>query len=232
MAGHRLFRKKRPERQGGGVAQYVRKQQEYVELCLGQTMTQLRTWRSRLEGRWIWMWWWVTAVVCLVRKPPFSDYQKKKPHIHMSWSLWEAWTTPVSAERQRSRTQQSRRFLECVNNRSLTQGTEDPAHSSALLGLILANKDDQVGKEKVWGSEQSSVCLKHKPAKTSQFQGSDHLLEVRCVFKSFPGSGPLLAINTYPGKTKKKTPTSQIGYNASKEQIVSWVLHIHYCALT
>jgi len=33
--GYRLFRKDRPTRQGGGVALYVREQQEFIDLCLG-----------------------------------------------------------------------------------------------------------------------------------------------------------------------------------------------------
>lgn len=60
------------------------------------------------------------------------------------------------------------------------------------------------------------VCLEHKPAKNSKFQGSDHLLKVRCMLKSFPGSEPSLATNIYTGKK-----SCQIGCNASREQIES-----------
>lgn len=60
------------------------------------------------------------------------------------------------------------------------------------------------------------VCLEHKPAKNSKFQGSDHLLKVRCMLKSFPGSEPSLTTNIYTGKK-----SCQIGYNASREQIES-----------
>jgi len=35
MNGHRLFRKDRPTRRGGGVALYVKEQLECIEICLG-----------------------------------------------------------------------------------------------------------------------------------------------------------------------------------------------------
>lgn len=44
MAGIRLCGKDRLRRWGGGVAQYVRKQQDCEELCLGQTGSQWELW--------------------------------------------------------------------------------------------------------------------------------------------------------------------------------------------
>lgn len=163
MAAHRLFRKDMPGRQGEGVAQYVRKQQDCMELCLEQTTSQLRGQDYRADeyrrcggGYLLWSVWSRSSHFQTTgrRNLTFTcpgPYEKLEPPQYLLKSN--------TAEHK-----QLRRFLECINNSSLIQGTEDPTHRSALLDLILANKEDQVRKENVWDSEQQSVCLKHKPA--------------------------------------------------------------------
>lgn len=146
------------------------------------------------------MWWWVFAGVCLVKKRHFQT--ASHPHalvlVRGSNLPWMGWKA----------TQQDTR--------------------AALLELILTARRIMSGKRRL-GAANSEVfvCLEHKPAKNSKLRGSDHLLKVRCVLKSFSGSEPLLAINIYTGKKSR-----QIGYNASREQIESWTLHMRFCALT
>jgi len=50
MDGYRLFRKDRPKKQGGGVALYVRKQLECIELCPGAD-EQVESLRVRIKAQ-------------------------------------------------------------------------------------------------------------------------------------------------------------------------------------
>lgn len=205
IAGCRLFGKARLGSWGGRVTRYVGKQQERTEMR-----------------------WWAFAVVCLVKQPPFSDYWKKEPPVHTPWSLQDAWTSPVLAERQHSSTQAAREVSGARRQQPPDTGTEDPRRRSLCWTWSLLARRIGSGKRRFEAaSGEAFAYFKHKPAKNSKFQGSNHLLKVRCMLKSFPGSGPLLAISIYAG-----TNPCQIGYNASKEQTASWTLHIHYCALT
>lgn len=136
IAGYRLFRKARLGSWGGRVTQYVRKQQERME-----------------------MWRWAFAVVCLVKKQPFSGYWKDDPPVHMPWSLQEAWTSPVWAKRQHSSTQAAREVSGARPQQPPDTGDWGPNAEKTLLDLVLASQEDRVRKEKVWGSERRSVCL-------------------------------------------------------------------------
>lgn len=81
------------------------------------------------------------------------------------------------------------------------QGTEDPTRRRLCWTWSLRARRIGSGKRRFEAaSGEVFVYFKHKPAKNSKFQGSNHLLKVRCMLKSFPGSGPLLAISIYTGK--------------------------------
>lgn len=93
------------------------------------------------------------------------------------------------------------RFLERVPNSPPIQGTEDPTRRRLCWTWSLRARRIGSGKRRFEAaSGEVFVYFKHKPAKNSKFQGSNHLLKVRCMLKSFPGSGPLLAISIYTGK--------------------------------
>ena len=51
MDGYRLFRKDRPTRRGGGVALYLREQQECIELDLGANEEQVESLWVRIKGQ-------------------------------------------------------------------------------------------------------------------------------------------------------------------------------------
>lgn len=147
------------------------------------------------------MWRSVLTMVCLVKKNPFSDYWKKEGHIHMPWSLWQAWASPVSAERQHSRTQAIQKVAG-VHQQQLpeTRGWV-PNREMLCWACSLQTRKIRSGKRRFGAANSEvSVYFKHKPAKNSKFQTTNHLLKVRCMLKSFPGPGPLLAIKIYTGE--------------------------------
>ena len=51
MDGYRIFRKDRPTRRGGGVALYVKKQLEGIELCLGAEEEGVESLWVRIKGQ-------------------------------------------------------------------------------------------------------------------------------------------------------------------------------------
>ncbi|GAB0191019.1 hypothetical protein GRJ2_001567200 [Grus japonensis] len=146
MEGYRLFRKDRQGRQGGSVTLYINDQLECMELHLGMDEEPTKSLWVRIKGS--------TgagdiiAGVCY-RPPDQGDRADEAlyrqigaascsqalvlmedfSHLNICWR-------DNAVERK-----QSRKFLECVDDKFLLQVIEEPMRRGAMLDLVLTNKE-------------------------------------------------------------------------------------------
>jgi len=146
MDGYRIFRKDRPTRRGGGVALYVKKQLEGIELCLGAEEEGVESLWVRIKGQ---------AhkgdiTVGVYYRPPDQEeevdevFYRQLQAVSQSQALvfMGDFNHPdISWEDHRASQAQSRRFLQSIKN-FLMQVVEEQTRKSTLLDLVLTNKRD------------------------------------------------------------------------------------------
>ncbi|GAB0176173.1 calcium-independent phospholipase A2-gamma [Grus japonensis] len=157
MEWHRLFRKDRQGRRGGGVALYVNDQLECMELHLGMDEEPTESLWVRIKGRagagd-------IIAGVCY-RPPDQGDRadealyrQTGAASCSQALVLMGDFNHPDICWRDNAAEhKQSRKFLECVDDNFLLQVIEELMRRGAMLDLILTNKEGLVGDVKLKGS--------------------------------------------------------------------------------
>jgi len=157
MAGHRLFRKDRQGRRGGGVALYVKEQLECMELCLEMDEEPMESLWVKIKGRAGTS--GITVGVCY--RPPDQDKgadevlyrQIGEASRSKALVLMGEFNHPDICWRDNTAGhRQARRFLECVADNFLLQVIEKPMRTGAMLELVLTNKEGLVGNVKLKGS--------------------------------------------------------------------------------
>ncbi|PKU45859.1 rna-directed dna polymerase from mobile element jockey-like [Limosa lapponica baueri] len=152
--GYQLFRRGRQGRRGGGVALYVRDRFECLEVNNGNDSVQC-LW-VRLKGKAN----KADIMVGVYYRPPNQDVEVDETFYQQLEQLLQSLALVLvgdfnfpdicwkynTAERE-----QSRRFLECVEDNFLTQLVSEPTRESALLDLLLVNREGFVGDVKVQG---------------------------------------------------------------------------------
>lgn len=151
MDGYELFRRDRLGKRGGRVAQYFRECLDCLELSNGNDRTEC-VW-VRISGK--------ANKACVMvgvsSRPP--NQAKEADHIFYkqvgeslalvlagSFNLTNACWKYYKVERK-----QCRRFLECVEDKFLTQLVREPAGDGIRLGLLLVNREGLVGDVKIGG---------------------------------------------------------------------------------
>ncbi|GAB0177964.1 hypothetical protein GRJ2_000261700 [Grus japonensis] len=157
MEGHRLLRKDRQGRQGGGIALYVDDQLECTELHLGMDEEPSESLRVRIKGR-------AGAgdiIVGVCYRPPDQGdradealYRQIGAASHsQALVLMGDFNHPDICWRDNAaERKQSRKFLERADDNFLLPVTEKPTRRGAMLDLILTNKEGLVGDVKLKGS--------------------------------------------------------------------------------
>ncbi|GAB0191017.1 mitochondrial enolase superfamily member 1 [Grus japonensis] len=149
MEGYRLFRKDRQGRQGGSVTLYINDQLECMELHLGMDKEPTKSLWVRIKGS--------TgagdiiAGVCY-RPPDQGDRADEALYRQIGAAscsqalvLMEDFSHPDICWRDNTvERKQSRKFLECVDDKFLLQVIEEPTRRGAMLDLVLANKERPV----------------------------------------------------------------------------------------
>ncbi|GAB0202872.1 hypothetical protein GRJ2_002752800 [Grus japonensis] len=157
MEGYRFFRKDRQGRQGGDVTLYVNDQLECMGVHLGmdEEPTEslwVRITRSAGAGD--------TIAGVYYRPPDQGDradealYRQIGAASHsQALVLMGDFNHPDICWRDNAAGhKQSRKFLECVDDKFLLQVTEEPTRRGAMLDLIVTNKEGLVGDVKLKGS--------------------------------------------------------------------------------
>ncbi|GAB0176868.1 hypothetical protein GRJ2_000152000 [Grus japonensis] len=143
------------ERQGyGGVALYVREQLECMELCLGMDDELTESLRVRIKEQ--------TGmgdiVVGICYRPPDQEEQvdealyrqAEAPSRSQALVLIGDLNHPdICRKDNTARDKQYRVFLESTDDKFLIQVIEEPTMRSAVLYLILTNKEGLLGDVKV-----------------------------------------------------------------------------------
>ncbi|PKU26822.1 adaptin ear-binding coat-associated protein 1 [Limosa lapponica baueri] len=158
LDGYKLFRRDRQGRKGGGVALHARECYECLELNDGD---------NRVESLWVRIRGRVNKADIMVGvcyRPPNQDLEVDKIFYkqlgEISKSLALAFVgdfnlLDISWEHNTAEREQSRRFLECVEDIFLTQLVREPTREGALLDLLFVNREVLVGNVRVGG------CLGH-----------------------------------------------------------------------
>ncbi|GAB0210150.1 hypothetical protein GRJ2_003480800 [Grus japonensis] len=157
MEGHRLFRKDRQGRRGGGITLYINDQLECMELHLGMDEEPTKSLWVRIKGR-------AGAgdiIVGVCYRPPDQGDRADEALYRQIGAASRSQALVLmgdfnhpdicwrdnAAERK-----QSRKFLECVDDNFLLQVIEEPMRRGAMLDLVLTNKEGLVGDVKLKGS--------------------------------------------------------------------------------
>ncbi|PKU39374.1 rna-directed dna polymerase from mobile element jockey-like [Limosa lapponica baueri] len=157
MEGYRLFRKDRQGRRGGDVSLYVNDQLGCMKLCLGmdeeptESLWARIKWRAGTDD--------ITAGVCY--KPHNQEYrvdealyrQIRATSCSQALVLMGDFNYPSICWRDNTAGhKQSRRFLECIDDKFILKVTEKTMKRGAMLDLVLTNKEKLVGNVKFKGS--------------------------------------------------------------------------------
>ena len=154
MERYRLLRKERMGRQGWRVALCVREQLEDMALCLGMDREPMEILRVRIKE--------ITGkggvIVDVCDRPPDQEeevYVVLNGHVGAA-SHWQAlvlmgdFNHPNTCSKDNTTGyKHSRRSVECIDDKFLTQVIEEPTRRGALLDLFLTNKEGLVGDVKV-----------------------------------------------------------------------------------
>ncbi|PKU45732.1 mitochondrial fission process protein 1 [Limosa lapponica baueri] len=149
--GYQLFRRDRQGRRAGGVTLYVRDRFECLEVNNGNDSVEC-LW-VRLKGKAN----KADIMVGVYYRSPNQDVEVDKTFFQQLEELSQSLTLVLvgdfnfpdicwkynTAERE-----QSWRFLECVEDNFLTQLLSEPTRESALLDLLLVNREGLVGDER------------------------------------------------------------------------------------
>ncbi|PKU42878.1 adaptin ear-binding coat-associated protein 1 [Limosa lapponica baueri] len=152
IKGYKLFRRDRQERRGGGVAVCVSGCYESSEIKYSD---------NRVESVWI----RIRAnkgdiAVGVCYRPPNQSSEVDEAFYKQLGEISQSFATvlvgdfnlpDICWEYNMADREQSRRFLECVEDNFLMQLVSEPTRESALLGLILVNRKELVGEVKVGG---------------------------------------------------------------------------------
>ncbi|PKU49676.1 mitochondrial fission process protein 1 [Limosa lapponica baueri] len=152
--GYQLFRRDRQGRRGGGVALYVRDRLECLEVNNGNGSVEC-LW-VRLKGKAN----KADIMVGVYYRPPNQDIEVNETFYQQLEKLLQSLPLVLvgdfkfpdvcwkynTAERE-----QSLMFLECVEDNFLTQLVSEPTRESALLDLLLVNREGLVRDVKVQG---------------------------------------------------------------------------------
>ncbi|PKU31484.1 adaptin ear-binding coat-associated protein 1 [Limosa lapponica baueri] len=152
--GYQLFRRDRHGRRGGGVALYVRDRFDCLELNnVNDSVEHLWV---RIKGKAS----KADTIVGVCYRSPNQDlvideiFYKQLAEISRSLALvlvGDFNFPDVCWKHNTAEREQSRRFLECVEDNFLTQLVREPTRESALLDLLLVNREGLVGDVKVGG---------------------------------------------------------------------------------
>jgi len=154
MDGYRLFRKDRPTRRGGGVALYVREQQECIELCLGADEKRVESLWFRIKGQSH----MGDDIVGVYYRPPDQEEEVDEAFYRQLQAASQSQALvlmgdfnhpDINWEDHTTRQVQSRRFLQSIDDNFLNQVVEEPTRKGALLDRVLTNKEGMVEDVKV-----------------------------------------------------------------------------------
>ncbi|PKU32319.1 adaptin ear-binding coat-associated protein 1 [Limosa lapponica baueri] len=168
MDGYKLFRRDRQGRRGEGVALYVRESYECRELIEGNSRVEC-LW-VRIRGRAS----KTDIVVGVCYRPPNQDlevddiFYKQLGEVSRSLALLLVgdFNLPdINWAHNTAEREQSRRFLECVEDNFLTQLVRELTREGALLDLLFVNREGLVGDVMVEG------CLGHSDHEMIEFSG-------------------------------------------------------------
>ncbi|PKU42731.1 adaptin ear-binding coat-associated protein 1 [Limosa lapponica baueri] len=152
--GYQLFRRGRQGRRGGGVALYVRDIFECLELTNGN---------DRVECLWVKIKGKANKADIMVGvyyRPPNQDVEINEIFYHQLAKLSQSLALvlmgdlnfpDISWEYNMAEREQSRRFLEWVEDNFFTQMVSEPTRESALLDLLLVNREELVEEAEVGG---------------------------------------------------------------------------------
>jgi len=154
MDGHKLFRRDRRGKRGGGVALYVRD-------CFD--CTELDAYDDKVECLWVKMRGKVNKAGILLGvcyRPPNQDeeadkvFYKRLAEVSQTLALvlMRDFNLPdICWKDNTTERKQSRRFLECVGDNFLTQLVSEPTRGGASLDLLFTNSEGLVGDVVVRG---------------------------------------------------------------------------------
>ncbi|GAB0209691.1 hypothetical protein GRJ2_003434800 [Grus japonensis] len=157
MEGHRLFRKDRQGRRGGGITLYVNDQLECMELHLGMEEELTESFWVRIKGRAG----TGDTIVGVCYRPPDQEDQvdedlcrqiQSESHSQALVLIGDFNHPDICWRDNAAGHKQYRRFLECVDDNFLLQVIEEPTRRGAMLDLVLTNKEGLAGDVKLKGS--------------------------------------------------------------------------------
>jgi len=149
-------RKDRPTRRGGGVALYVREQQECIEICLGTDEEGVESLWVRIKGQPD----MGDVIVGVHYRPPDQEEEVEEAFYKQLQAASQSQALvlvgdlnypDISWEDHTARQVQSRRFLQSIDDNFLMQVVEEPTKKGAVLDLVLTNKEGLVEDVKVGG---------------------------------------------------------------------------------
>ncbi|PKU39622.1 adaptin ear-binding coat-associated protein 1 [Limosa lapponica baueri] len=152
--GYQLFRRDRQGRRAGGVALYVRDIFECLEL--NNVNDSVECLWVRIKGKAN----KADIMVGVYYRPPNQDVEIDEIFYQQLAELSQSLTLvlvgdfnfpDISWEYNMAEREQPRRFLEYVDDNFLMQVVSGPTRESALLDLLLVNRDELVGEVKVGG---------------------------------------------------------------------------------
>ncbi|PKU31477.1 dtw domain-containing protein 2 [Limosa lapponica baueri] len=145
----------------GGVALYMREQLDCMKLCLGMDEELIENLWVRIKGRTS-----KDIIIALVCYRPLNQvnealYRQIGEASHLQdLILMGDFNHPNTCWRDsKAGHKQSRRFLECIDDKFLLKVTVEPRRKGSLLHLILTNKEGLIGGVKIRGSLR---CSDHK----------------------------------------------------------------------
>ncbi|PKU47773.1 nipped-b-like protein [Limosa lapponica baueri] len=204
--GYKLFRRDRQERRGGGVAAYVSECYESSEIKYSDNRVESVWIRIRANKGYI-------AVGVCYRPPNQSSevdeaFYKQLGEILKSFAivLVGDFNLPdICWEYNTADREQFRRFLECVEDNFLMQLISELTRESALLDLLLVNREELVGEVEVGGR------LGHSDHEMIEFSilGETRRKAVRIVFQN-KSSRTVITITVEEVATVQTIPSEMI----------------------
>ncbi|PKU36680.1 adaptin ear-binding coat-associated protein 1 [Limosa lapponica baueri] len=152
--GYQLFRRDRQGRRGGGVALYVRDRFECLEVNNGNDSVEC-LW-IRLKGKAN----KADIMVGVYYRPQKQDTEVDETFYQQLEKLLQSLPLVLVGDfnfpdicwkYNTAEKEQSRRFLECVEDNFLTQLVSEPTRESTLMDLLLVNREGLMGDVKVQG---------------------------------------------------------------------------------
>ena len=211
MDGYQLFKGDRQGRKGGGVALYIKKERECMEISDGDDRVESLWVRIKAKAN------KTDIIMGVCYRPSSQDEEVDKtlyrqlgevsrslPLVLMGdFNFPDICWIYNTADRE-----QSQRFLECVGDNFLTQLVKEPTRGSKILDLLFVNREGLVGNVKVGGhlghSDHEMLDFLVEPWRgvsrtaTLDFQRADFNL-FRTVVERVPWEVVLESVGTQEG---------------------------------